>query len=124
VLPALLGDELHLFDWGNRDETLKLPKTGWVRAESLEAGKWKYLKPIEVIIPALYGVEKKVWFGIDHGIRGFLVRRGDVQRVYMLTVPPTPEYQTLTGHDRMPGLIDQDVVMPLDDANQQRSLGL
>lgn len=113
VLPALIGDELHLFDWGNRDQTLKLPKTGWVRAESLEAGKWDYLRPQEVIIPAFQGVEKKVWFTIDHGIRGYLVHRGDQQRVYMLTTAPTPEYLALTGHDRMPVLVDQAAVVPL-----------
>src|SRR5262245_47430834 len=35
VLPALVDGDLRLFDWGNRDESLKLPKTGWVRIESL-----------------------------------------------------------------------------------------
>ena len=84
VLPALVDDELKLFDWGNRDENLKLPKTGWVRAESLEAGKWDYLKPKEIVIPAFEGVEKKVWFTIDHGIRGLLVHRGDEHRVGQL----------------------------------------
>ncbi len=34
VLPALIDGELKLFDWGNRDDALKLPKTGWVRVES------------------------------------------------------------------------------------------
>jgi hypothetical protein len=113
VLPALVEGELRLFDWGNREEGVKLPKTGWVRMESLEAGKWNYLKPKEIVIPAFQGVEKKVWFGIEHGIRGLLVRRGDLARVYMLTHPPTPEYRSLTGHDRMPALIDQDEVAPL-----------
>jgi hypothetical protein len=113
VLPALLDGELRLFDWGNREETLRLPKTGWVRAESLAEGKWAYLKPREVVIPALAGVEKKVWFEIEHGIRAFLVRRGDAERVYMLTLPPTPEYRELTGHDRMPALIDQEHVAQL-----------
>jgi hypothetical protein len=115
VLPAIVDDELRLYDWGNRDDTLKLPKTGWVRIESLEAGKWKYLRPREIIIPAFEGVEKKVWFGIDHGIRGFLVRRDGQERVYMLTLPPTPEYRELTGHDRMPALIEQEQVIPIDD---------
>ena len=123
VLPAIVDGDLQLFDWGNRDESLKLPKTGWVRIESLEAGKWKYLRPHEVIIPAFQGVEKKVWFGIDHGIQGFLVQRGDRQRVYMLTLPPTPEYRALTGHDRMPALIDQSVVIPLDQGQQQAAVG-
>ena len=124
VLPALLDNDLQLFDWGNRDEALKLPKTGWVRIESLQAGKWNYLRPREVVIPALQGVEKKVWFTIEHGIRGFLVHHGDQQRVYMLTLPPTPEYRALTGHDRMPALIDQEVVMPLDAGDRQAAIGL
>ena len=121
VLPALVDDELRLFDWGNRDDTLKLPKTGWVRVESLEAGKWNYLRPREVIIPAFEGYEKKVWFGIEHGIRGYLVKRGDIERIYMLTFPPTEEYRALTGHDRMPALIEQDVVRPIDHPNRQPS---
>ena len=121
VLPALIDGDLQLLDWGNRDEALKLPKTGWVRIESLQAGKWNYLRPREVVIPAFQGVEKKVWFGIEHGIRGYLVHRGDEQRVYMLTLPPTPEYRALTGHDRMPALIDQDSVVPLDTGDQGTS---
>ena len=124
VLPVLFDNELRIYDWGNREETLKLPKTGWVRAESLEAGKWNYLRPKEIVIPAFQGVEKKIWFGIEHGIRGYLVRRGDEQRVYMLTLPPTPEYRALTGHDRMPALIDQDVVVPLDTGDRQTALGV
>jgi len=123
VLPAIVDGELRLFDWGNRDDALKLPKTGWVRLESLDAGKWNYLKPKAVVIPALQGVEKKVWFGVDHGIQGFLVHRGDQQRVYMLTLPPTPEYRALTGHDRMPALIDQDTIVPLDQNGRQNALG-
>ena len=123
VLPALLDADLRLFDWGNRDESLKLPKTGWVRIESLDAGKWNYLRPQEVVIPAFEGVEKKVWFGIDHGIRGFLVRRDGAERVYMLTLPPTPEYRALTGHDRMPALIAQDEIVPIDKGDQQMALG-
>src|SRR5262245_20024745 len=124
VLPALVDGDLQLFDWGNRDESLKLPKTGWVRIESLQAGKWSYLRPREVVIPAFQGVEKKVWFGVKHGIRGYLVHRGDEQRVYMLTLPPTPEYRALTGHDRMPALIDQEIVVPLGADDRQAALGL
>jgi hypothetical protein len=124
VLPAIVDGDLRLFDWGNRDEALKLPKTGWVRVESLQAGKWNYLRPREVVIPAFQGVEKKVWFGIEQGIRGYLVHRGDEQRVYMLTLPPTPEYRELTGHDRMPALVDQEVIVPLDTDDRQAALGL
>jgi hypothetical protein len=124
VLPAIVDGDLQLFDWGNRDDSLKLPKTGWVRIESLQAGKWNYLRPREIIIPAFQGVEKKVWFSIEHGIRGYLVHRGDEQRVYMLTLPPTPEYLALTGHDRMPALVDQEIIVPLDTDDRQAALGL
>ncbi len=75
------------------------------------------------MIPAFQGVEKKIWFGIDQGIRGYLVRRDGAERIYMLTLPPTPEYQELTGHDRMPALIEQDAVVPIDDAGHQAALG-
>jgi hypothetical protein len=37
--------------------------------------------------------------------------------VYMLTLPPTEEYRQLTGHDRMPALIDQNGVVPLDGSD-------
>ncbi len=125
VLPVLLDDTLRLFDWGNRSEDVKLPKTGWVRQESIDAGKWDYLRPQPIIIPAFEGVEKKLWFTIDHGIHGYLVQRGGVERVYMLTHAPTPEYLTLTGHDRMPVLVDQEQVVPLNaPPPQQRSLGM
>ena len=123
VLPALVDGDLRLLDWGNREDALKLPKTGWVRVESLDAGKWNYLHPREIVIPAFQGVEKKVWFGIEHGIRGFLVRRDGAERIYMLTLPPTPEYRALTGHDRMPALIDQDQVVPIAEEGRQAALG-
>lgn len=124
ILPVLLDGAVQVFDWGNRDDKLKLPKTGWVRAESLDAGKWDYLRPQEIVIPVFQGVEKKIWFEIAHGIRGYVVRRGDQQRVYMLTVAPTDEYRNLTGHDRMPALVEQTHVVPLPDESQQQALGL
>jgi hypothetical protein len=123
VLPALVDGDVRLFDWGNREDSLKLPKTGWVRVESLDAGKWNYLRPREIVIPAFQGVEKKVWFGIEHGIRGFLVRRDGAERIYMLTLPPTAEYRALTGHDRMPALIDQEQVVPIAEEGRQAALG-
>jgi hypothetical protein len=113
VLPALSASGLVLYDWGNREPGVNLPQTGWIRAESLTAGKWRHLRPQEVVIPAAQGVEKKVWFGITHGIRGFVVTRGDLQRLYMLTLPPTAEYLALTGHERMPALVEQETVVAL-----------
>lgn len=113
MLPIQHHGQIQLYDWGNRDKELRLPQTGWVRSESLSDGKWDYLAPREVVIPAIAGLEKKVWFRIDHGLRGILVRRNGTERIYMLTTPPTPHYRTLTGHERMPVLIDQDSIVPL-----------
>lgn len=104
VLPALLDGSLRLFDWGNRDKGLRLPQTGWVRQESLESGKWDYLKPHEVTIAATHGLEKRVWFPIERGITGYVVRRDDAERLYMLTTAADQAYAALTGHDRMPVL--------------------
>ena len=115
ILPAIIGEEVEeveeeapqLFLWGNRNKDLKLPETGWARMESLEAGKWSYLRPTPVIIPVTYGVEKGKWFDINHGIRGVLVERAGLQRVYMLTEEATPDFLSVTRHARQPVLIAQ-----------------
>jgi hypothetical protein len=93
--------------WGNRDRTVPFPQTGWARIDSIYAGKWDYLKPEPVIIPVTYGVEKGRWFRITGGIRGLLVQRGQDRRVYMLTDEADEQYAAVTGHPRMPMLMDQ-----------------
>ena len=123
VLPALLeagegeGDGVEveeesttpqLFLWGNRNKDLPLPATGWARLESLVAGKWDYLRPTPVVIPVTYGVEKGKWFSITKGIRGVLVERDGLQRVYMLTEEAAPDFMNVTKHPRMPVLIAQE----------------
>jgi hypothetical protein len=112
VLPAVLeeagpGAEPELFLWGNRDKDVKLPQTGWAKLESIEEGKWAYLRPSPVVIPVTHGVEKGKWFTIDRGIRGLLVARGGLQRVYMLTEEADPEFVSVTGHPRKPVLVEQ-----------------
>jgi hypothetical protein len=124
TLPYLEHGILRLADWGNRDPQLRLPQTGWVRIESLTEGKWAHLQPRSVTIPAVAGVEKKVWFGIDHGLQGVIVRHGEVERIYMQTMPPTAAYRTLTGHDRMPVLVNQAQILPLLRIEQQTELGI
>lgn len=104
MLPIEQGKNIRLMDWGNRDKTLNLPKTGWARLESLEKGWWNHLHPKVVLIPAIQGCEKKVWFDLPSKIRAVVVKKEDQQRVYMITVPATPDYQNLTKHDRMPRL--------------------
>jgi hypothetical protein len=109
ILPVRLSRDresgIHLFDWGNREKDVDLPKTGWAKLESLEAGRWNWLKPTKVLIPALRGVEKGVWFDIDGSIAGVLVERDDVRRAYMVTEPASDEYKEMTGHGRMPKIV-------------------
>jgi putative SOS response-associated peptidase YedK len=93
--------------WGNRDKDAPFPKTGWARAESIEEGKWRYLKPKPAVIPVSYGVEKGKWFSIQNGIAGLVVQKDGEERVYMLTREANPEFFDHTHHDRMPVLLDQ-----------------
>jgi hypothetical protein len=104
-LPVEENGEVHLYDWGNRDKAVDLPKTGWTKIESLEKGTWNWLKPEMVRIPSLKGYEKKHWFATPGGVQGIKVKQGTKTRVYMLTMPATKNYLNLTGHDRMPIII-------------------
>ena len=102
-LPVIKDSKITLYDWGNRGNLLKgLPPTGWARYESLTQGKWDWLKPKVVLIPALRACEKKVWFAPEHMIKGVLVNYQSVVRIYMITQSATDEYQALTKHHRMP----------------------
>lgn len=104
LLPVWRDSEFLIVSWGNRDDKQsRLPQTGWAKTESVEAGKWKYLKPEPVEIPALYGLEKGIWFHIKEGMKGILVQdEKGKNHVYMLTQPASHYYQVMTRHERMP----------------------
>ena len=108
-LPVMHDGQLHIYTWGNRnDRQSRLPKTGWCRTESLEAGKWRYLSPEQCVIPAVAGLEKGVWFQIKEGIQGVVVHdESERPHIYMLTQPASHYYQVMTRHERMPVLIGQ-----------------
>lgn len=108
LLPVHQGNTIRILDWGNRDDKVPLPKTGWARLESLLAKKWNHLKPEVVRIPASRGCEKKVWFDLDKDIKEVLIQKDGMERVYMITEAAAPEYKALTGHDRMPRLMGKD----------------
>jgi putative SOS response-associated peptidase YedK len=101
------GEEPRLMMWGNRDKDAPFPNTGWARAESIEEGKWRYLKPKPALIPVSYGVEKGKWFEIENGIAGLVVQKDGEERVYMLTREANDEFLDHTHHERMPVLVDQ-----------------
>lgn len=107
VMPAAEDAGAFILRWGNRDKEAPFPQTGWARIESIEEGKWAYLKPVPVVIPVTFGVEKGKWFSIKQGIKGVVVQRAGQQRIYMLTDDANPEFLARTGHARMPVLVDQ-----------------
>ena len=110
-LPVIRDGQLVIYEWGNRgNKESRLPRTGWCRNESLEGGKWRWLKPELVEIPADFGLEKGVWFQIVQGIKGVVVEDEREQpHVYMLTNPASHYFATMTKHDRMPALIGQEI---------------
>ncbi|MCX6796233.1 MAG: hypothetical protein NTW06_01920 [Candidatus Falkowbacteria bacterium] len=102
ILPVAGKGGVQLISWGNKDENFKLPKTGWAKEESLQAGKWDYLHPEIVKIPIEQGYEKKTWFDLPQGTQGIVVKKGEDERVYMITKEASEEYKRATGHDREP----------------------
>ena len=110
-LPVIQDGRIVIYEWGNRNnKQCKLPRTGWCRMESLKAGKWRWLSPDPIVIPANFGLEKGVWFQIDEGMEGVVVQdEQERPHVYMLTQQASHYYQTMTRHDRMPVLIRQSI---------------
>lgn len=110
-LPVFHNGRSMIYLWGNRDNrTSRLPLGGWCKTESLETGRWRWLNPEPVEIPADFGWEKGVWFQVVQGIRAVVVK--DEQRcphVYMLTKPATHYFAIMTKCDRMPVLIEQEI---------------
>lgn len=103
VMPVKDENKEKLVEWGNRDEENKLPQTGWAKQESIDKGRWKWLHPKNVDIPAESGYEKKVWFGLPDGLKGLLVNdKEGHERVYMITKEASKKYKDKTGHDREP----------------------
>ncbi|HVW66722.1 MAG TPA: hypothetical protein VHA78_03230 [Candidatus Peribacteraceae bacterium] len=111
LLPVQHANQFDIFLWGNRDDKKsKLPRTGWCKIESLEAGKWKYLHPVEVEIPCSYGLEKGVWFQVQEGFKGIMVNdEKGIPHVYMLTQPASHYYEVMTRHDREPVFIGKSI---------------
>lgn len=102
VLPIKTRNGVQLSLWGNKDEKIKLPKTGWAKEESLKIGKWDHLRPEIVDIMVDSGLEKKTWFDMPKGTKGILVRCDNRECVYMITKEASAEYKKETGHDREP----------------------
>jgi hypothetical protein len=93
--------------WGNWNAA-RLPRTGFCKKESLEAGKWQHMNPQKVKILASSAWSGGVWFQVRQGIHGILVYDADeIAHCYMITQPATHYFKIMTGADRMPALIEQ-----------------
>ena len=102
LLPVENNETVELVAWGNRDAEVELPKTGWAKKESIDIGKWAYLKPTIVKIPVDKGFEKGVWFEPNGDFQGLRVNKDGKDRVYMITKNASEEYLKLTKHNRQP----------------------
>lgn len=106
-LPAWLHNRLEILTWGNSDGRLpELPWTSWVERERLDAGEWKI--PFEkVVIPAVLGYDRGIWYQIKEGIVGVVVPRGKDSVLFMQTEEASHYYRTMTRNDRMPVFIGE-----------------
>jgi hypothetical protein len=107
LLPVWYGSQLNIFEWGNRDnKQSRLYKTFWCKKESLEEGKWSWMHPEFVDIPASFICEKGVWLQVTQGIKGVLVHDENKKpHVYVLTEPASHYFEVATKHNRMPVMI-------------------
>lgn len=107
VLPVRWCGSVRLFRWGSqRRRGTALPYGGWVSEDRVGAGVFH--APEAVVIPAAFGHEAGVWFGINEGVHGVLVDDGTGPAVYMLIRPATNYYRNLTQQTAlMPVLVNQ-----------------
>jgi hypothetical protein len=95
--------------WGNRrGESKSLPQTGWTRQAAVESGAWGERELHPVVIPALLGLDRGIWFGILHGVQGVVVHDETGRpRVYVVCEPASHYYRTMTRSDWMPSLVGE-----------------
>jgi hypothetical protein len=109
VLPVWYEGQLRLVRWGvRRNESRRLPCTGWTWQATVEAGRWAETDAEPVVIPASFGLERGIWFRIREGIRGLLARdEHGREAVYMLCEPASHYFAVMTRSSRMPVLIGE-----------------
>lgn len=108
-LPVLHQGEVEIYEWGNRDHRVRrLPTSGLCQLETIETGQWRWANPEKVTILANLALENGVWYTVEHGIEGMLVRdHNNRPHVYMLTSESTHYYRIMTGRNRGPVLVKQ-----------------
>jgi hypothetical protein len=109
LLPVRLYGGIRLVRWGSKlRRGTRLPIGGWVSEDQLSAGVFAASDPEPVVIPAALGHDAGMWFVIDMGVRGVVVRDAAGPVVYVLTRPSTNYYRNMTQQTAMmPVLIAQ-----------------
>ena len=111
-LPILMKDgNISLLPWGRRKEQEgNLPLGGWARLDSINTGKWEYVRPTPVKIKVDAFMEKdhnkdSHWFKLEEGqfIQGLVAHYHDERRIYVVTVEPDPLTRQI--HDRWPRIV-------------------
>lgn len=108
ALPVWHEGQLQIVMWGNRSRSNAVPLSAWCPREDFDAGLWAGLRPVEVRIPATYGLAGGIWFQIREGLRGVLIAdRERTPRVYMLTEPASHYFEIMTRSDRAPVMVGE-----------------
>lgn len=108
--PLLIEHNGHyeLVNWGNQNNP-QLPRTGYCKEESILGGKWRYHRPRKVRIIASAGWTRGVWYQIRSGLEGILIEKNGEKFCFLMTKPATHYFKIMTGAERMPVLIDQEI---------------
>jgi hypothetical protein len=113
MLPVRLkSGETRLIIWGRRrEESGRLPQTGWARLDSIRAGKWDWLspRPVKILVDAFMEKDKQGqshWYSLEPGesIQGLVANWHDEQRLYVVT-DLSSRADRASIHDRWPRII-------------------
>lgn len=106
MLPIWYQGEMDLLPWG----IVKDRKHFWeCRQESLEEGRWNAYSPQLVEIPAVFMQVGRVWTDAGEGIRGVVAGHGGQRAVFILTCPPTHYFEVMSGLDREPVMVGEQI---------------
>lgn len=107
-LPVELHGDYKLVHWGSKSPESRLPRTGFCKKESLDTGKWQWLRPEPVRVVAVAGWSNGVWYQVRLGMQGVLIYdENEEPHCYIVTQPATHYFKIMTGAERMPLLVRQ-----------------
>lgn len=108
-LPIRTSNGNKFVKWGNKSCLgVRAPLGAFCKIESLKSGYVAQLRPKVVEVIANAAQENGIWFQVKQGIRAVLIKdRLGNEFAYILTVPSTHYYKTMTRAERMPVLVGQ-----------------